>query len=210
MTTEKRDFNKDAATWDENPGRVKMAESVFKSLEDNLKFSEDMDVLDFGCGTGLLSLQILPLVHSVTGADSSSGMLDVLNAKKKAMDLTMLQTLYINIENGEKLSGSYDAVTSSMTMHHIKDPESLFKQFHEILKPGGYLCIADLDPDDGKFHDNKDGIFHEGFQRDEMKTFFTNAGFTEISDVTAAEISKPDADGKMNNFSIFLIIGRKV
>jgi len=210
MTTEKRDFNKDAAAWDENPGRVKMAESVFKSLEDNLKFSEDMDVLDFGCGTGLLSLQILPLVHSVTGADSSTGMLDVLNAKKKAMDLTMLQTLYINIENGEKLSGSYDAVTSSMTMHHIEDPGSLIKQFNDIIKSGGSLCIADLDSDDGKFHDNKDGIFHEGFQRDEMKTLFINAGFTEISDVTAAEISKQDADGKMNNFSIFLITGRKV
>ncbi len=210
MNVEKRDFNKDAATWDENPGRIKMAESVFKSIEKNLKLSKDLDVLDFGCGTGLLSIRLLPLVHSVTGADSSSGMLDVLNSKKNAQKLTKLNTLYINIENGERLTGRYDIVTSSMTMHHIKDPAPLIKQFHEILKPGGYLCIADLDPDEGKFHDNNDGVFHKGFNRVDMKLLFKNQGFTEVSDFTAAELEKPGDNGSMRRFSIFLIIGKKM
>jgi len=210
MTTEKRDFNKDAAAWDENPGRVKMAHSAFEAIEGNLKLSKEMDILDFGCGTGLLSLKLLPFVHSVTGADSSTGMLDVLNSKIKEQNLTGIKTLLIDIDKNEKLTGSFDAVTSSMTMHHIKDPAVLIKHFYAIIKPGGFLCIADLDPDGGKFHENNDGVFHEGFRRDGMKKYFEDAGFTDITDVTAAEISKPDTAGKMNTFSVFLITGKKV
>lgn len=210
MIIEKRDFNKHAAAWDENPGRLEMADSVFSAIQNTLKLSKNMDVLDFGCGTGLLSLRILPFVHTVTGADSSTGMLDVLNSKIAAQNLSMIKTLFINTEHGESLTGTYDVVTSSMTMHHIKDPALLIRQLHEIIKPGGYLCIADLDPDDGKFHDNNYGVFHKGFHRDKMKRLFSDAGFTEISVVTAAEITKPDADGNMNSFTIFLMLGKKL
>jgi len=166
MTSEKRDFNKDAATWDDNPGRVMLTGAVFKSITGNLHLSKNMDVMDFGCGTGLLSVSMLPLVHSVTGTDNSEGMLEVLNSKIAAQNLTGMRTLYVNIDNGESITGSYDVVTSCMTMHHIKDPAPLIKQFYNIIKPGGYLCIADLDPDNGKFHDNNDGVFHNGFNRD--------------------------------------------
>ena len=209
MAQEKRDFNKDAATWDENPGRVKMADSAFEAIDGNMKLSKDMDVLDFGCGTGLLSLKLLPFVNSITAADSSTGMLEVLNSKISAQNLSGIKTLYIDIEKEKTLPGMYNAVTSSMTMHHIKDPGALIKQFYAIIKPEGFLCITDLDPDGGKFHDSNDGVFHEGFSRDEMKGLFKDAGFSEMSDVTAAEISKPDKDGNINSFSIFLIVGKK-
>lgn len=210
MVNIKRDFDKDAITWDENPARVKMAESVFKSITGSIKFSKNMDVLDFGCGTGLLSLLILPLVNSVTCADSSSGMLEVLKSKISTRNLTGAKTLYINADNGDKLPGIYDVVTSSMTMHHIKALTPLLKQFYESIKSGGYLSIADLDTDNGKFHDSNEGVFHEGFNRDVMKMLFRNAGFSEIVDYTATELSKPDKNGIINNFSVFLIVGRKI
>lgn len=210
MSIEKRDFNKDAAKWDENPGRLKMAESVFNTINSNLKLTKNMRILDFGCGTGLLSLRLLPLVHSVTAADSSEGMLEVLNSKITEQNLENIKTLLIDIDKNEHLTGEYDVVTSSMTMHHIKNPAQLLKQFYSIIAPGGSLCIADLDSDEGKFHDDNAGVFHMGFHRDEMKSIFADAGFKDINDFTAAEISKPDKDGNVNTFSVFLIVGRKV
>ncbi len=209
MSTEKRDFNKDAAKWDDNPGRVKMAESVFNTINSNLQLTKSMNILDFGCGTGLLTLHLLPLVNSVTGADSSEGMLEVLNSKIVEYNLQNIKTLFIDIDKDEKLTGEYDVVISSMTMHHIKNPAQLLKQFYSIITPGGFLCIADLDSDEGKFHEDNTGVFHMGFHRDEMKSFFAEAGFTDITDFTAAEISKPDKDGNINKFSVFLIAGRK-
>ncbi len=46
-----------------------------------------MDILDFGCGTGLLTLHFQPLARSVTGLDSSPGMLDALKAKIRDQNL---------------------------------------------------------------------------------------------------------------------------
>ncbi len=209
MKTDKRDFNKEAAQWDQNPGRLKLAESVFKAIKSHPGLSKNMNVMDFGCGTGLLSLHILPLVKSVTGIDSSTGMLEVLNSKIEIQKLSGIKTIYIDIDKGDRLAGEYDLITCSMTMHHIKDPSSLIEQFYDIVRPGGYLCIADLDPDSGLFHEKNDGVFHFGFSRDDVKKHMKNAGFSETFDSTAAEIKKPGVDGNINTFTVFLVTAKK-
>ncbi len=53
---ERRDFNKEAAQWDANSFRVKLAQDVSAAMMRELKLSKDMTVLDFGCGTGLVTL----------------------------------------------------------------------------------------------------------------------------------------------------------
>ena len=55
MKNQPRDFDKQAATWDENPGRVKLAEDVAGAVAQQVALLPDMDGLDFGCGTGLLA-----------------------------------------------------------------------------------------------------------------------------------------------------------
>ena len=68
---EKRNFDSVAASWDANPVRVKLAHDVVRAIRETIPLRPDMDVLDFGCGTGLLSLGLLPMVHTITGVDSS-------------------------------------------------------------------------------------------------------------------------------------------
>ncbi len=67
MTIEKRDFDKAAPTWDQEPQRVKLASDVARAIAETAHPDRGMDVLDFGCGTGLLTLQLQPLVRSITG-----------------------------------------------------------------------------------------------------------------------------------------------
>ena len=74
-------FDQSAATWDNKPERIALAKAVGEAILREAKPTGDMDILDYGCGTGLVSLFLLPHVHSMTGVDSSSGMLDVLNKK---------------------------------------------------------------------------------------------------------------------------------
>ena len=52
-----------------------------------------------------------------------------------------------------------------MTLHHIPDVARLLAEFRNVLKPGGRLCIADLDSDGGRFHEDSTGVFHPGFDR---------------------------------------------
>ncbi len=209
MNTEKRDFNNEAASWDENPARVKLAQNVADAISKQVELNHEMDVMDFGCGTGLLTLNIQPFVNSVTGIDNSQGMLDILNSKINKLKLNNAGSLFVDLDKGDIIHGQYDLVISNMTLHHIKDTDSLLNQFHNILKPGGYLCLSDLDLDDGKFHGDNTGVFHNGFSRRKLQKSFTIAGFQNITETTAAEITKPTADGEMKTFTIFLMTGRK-
>ncbi len=81
MINEKKNFDQEAATWDEEPRRVKLVFDIADAILQAVALTPNMDVLDFGCGTGLLTLRLQPFVRSITGVDSSQGMLDVLKMK---------------------------------------------------------------------------------------------------------------------------------
>jgi ubiquinone/menaquinone biosynthesis C-methylase UbiE len=209
MNIERRDFDKEATTWDEVPARVKLANDIAAAISEEILLTSAMDVLDFGCGTGLLTLHLQPVVHSITGVDSSRGMIDVLKAKIGRENLSNIKTQYLDTEKGDILKSTYHLIVSGMTLHHIKEIRPLLDQFYRILMPSGYLCIADLDLDDGRFHDNNNGVFHFGFDRILLRKDFMEAGFDDIRDRTAAEVMKPGSDGGMRSFTIFLMTGRK-
>lgn len=209
MNTEKRDFNKEAALWDENPVRVKMAQDVAHAISNQITLTPEMDIMDFGCGTGLLTMQIQPFVRSITGVDNSEGMLNKFNSKVTKLNLNNISSLFIDLDNGDTLKGNYNLVVSNMTLHHIKEIQSLFNQFYNVIKPGGYLCLSDLDLENGKFHSDNTGVFHNGFSREVLKNTFADTGFVNIEDTTAAEVTKPSIDGEIKTFSIFLITGQK-
>ena len=94
-------------------------------------------------------------------------------------------------------------------MHHVPDTAALFKQWYELLLPGGLVAAADLDTEDGSFHGDNTGVFHLGLDREHLKLLLLKAGFHDIRTVTAATMTK-DIEGKgKREFPVFLIIGRK-
>lgn len=77
-----------------------------------------------------------------------------------------------------------------------------------MLRPKGVLAFADLDAEDGTFHNDNTGVFHFGFDRKELNTILQKTGFREVRDTTAASIIKEGAGGA-REYTVFLIIGRK-
>jgi 2-polyprenyl-3-methyl-5-hydroxy-6-metoxy-1,4-benzoquinol methylase len=209
MNDEKKDFDQEAATWDEEPRRVKLVQDIADAISRAVVLTPDMDVMDFGCGTGLLTLRLQPLVHSITGVDSSQGMLDVLKAKIEQRHLSNVRPQLIDIEQRNALTGRYHLIATSMTFHHVRDIKPLLQQFHAVLDPAGYLCIADLDLEGGRFHSSNEGVFHFGFDRAMLRQSLLEAGFDDVMDTTAAEMVKPGPDGTNERFTVFLILGRK-
>jgi len=200
---EQNRFDEAAATWDEKPRRVKTARDVAAAIARRVELSREMDVLDFGCGTGLLSLALQPLVRSVTGVDTSPGMLDVLRAKVREGGITSVATVLL--ERGARPvlpAGPFDLVVSSMALHHVEDLASLFRAFRSCLRPGGLVALADLDREDGTFHEDPRDVFHLGFERDEVIGLLHGAGFTELAATTAATVRKNDRE-----YPIFLVAG---
>jgi ubiquinone/menaquinone biosynthesis C-methylase UbiE len=209
MNDNKRDFDREAAQWDENPGRVKMASDVSDAIILHVPLNTSIRAMDFGCGTGLLTLRIAPLVGSIVGVDSSQGMLDVLRKKISKQKIDNVTTSLIDLDKGDVPAGNYDLTVSSMTFHHIEKITPLLKLFYGCLAPGGYVSVADLDPDDGFFHHDNKGVIHFGFERAQMRHAFAEAGFERIHDVTAAEVEKPTIKNGIRRFTVFLMIGQK-
>jgi ubiquinone/menaquinone biosynthesis C-methylase UbiE len=209
MTGQPRDFNAAAGTWDENPMRVKMGKDVARAIRDTIGLTPDMDVLDFGCGTGLLTLQLQPYVRTITGTDSSPGMLEVLTAKIGAGGLTSVRTSLFDPENPVSLEGEYDLIVSSMTFHHIPEIPTLLDILCSHLRPGGRLAIADLDREGGRFHDSNEGVFHFGFDRALLKKEMEDAGFAKVRNRTAAIIHKSSPVCQDRSFTVFLMTAGK-
>jgi ubiquinone/menaquinone biosynthesis C-methylase UbiE len=209
MHDEKRDFDKEAATWDEDPGRVKVTNDIADVLLEEIRPTPDMDALDFGCGTGLVTLRLSPLVRSVTGVDSSTGMLDILKAKIENRKILNVRTRHLDLDQGDVLDGCYHLVVSSMTLHHVKEIGPLLERLYKIVAPGGCLCIADLDLDEGQFHSDNTGVFHFGFDREILHQAFTAAGLIDVRTRTATEVVKPARNGELRAFTVFLMTGCK-
>ncbi|MFH1036101.1 MAG: class I SAM-dependent methyltransferase [Pseudomonadota bacterium] len=206
MNGETRDFDKVAASWDQEPRRVNLARDVATAIMAAIPLAPDMAVMDFGCGTGLLSLFLLPQVARVTGVDTSRGMLEALEAKIAAQKLANLST-YLDPQEGQALPGGYDLIVSSMTLHHVPEVPALLARLVAALKPGGRLALADLDPEEGQFHPDATGVFHNGLERAWLADQMRQAGLTQVQERTAATMNKPARDGNLRDFSIFLITG---
>jgi ubiquinone/menaquinone biosynthesis C-methylase UbiE len=206
---ERKDFNQEAGQWDANPGRVKLANDVADAVIRDGAPDRSMDALDFGCGTGLVTLRLQPFVKTITGADSSDGMLGVLRGKVQAAGLQNVKTVPVDFEHGGQIDGSFHFIVSSMTLHHVPDTAALFRRWHDLLAPGGTLCFADLDSEDGSFHGDNTGVFHFGFDRKKLKELLGAAGFRDIGDSTAATMVRDVAGGGKRSFTIFLISARK-
>ncbi|WP_263486814.1 class I SAM-dependent methyltransferase [Clostridium estertheticum] len=103
----------------------------------------------------------------------------------------------------------FDVVYNSMVLHHIQDTEAMIKTFYELLNKDGYLCVVDLDKEDGSFHKKyQDFDGHNGFIQDDLKNILIGAGFKDIEANTVFYGEKIIEDQKIN-YSLFLMKARK-
>jgi tRNA (cmo5U34)-methyltransferase len=207
MTNQGMDFDQAAASWDQEPRRVRLAQEVARAIAQAVPLGPAMEVLDFGCGTGLLSLNLRHLVGRITGADTSRGMLRALEAKVAALGSSNVTTWHLDPQDNQTLPGSYDLIVSNMTLHHVEDVPGLLARLAAALKPGGHLALADLDPEQGQFHPDEAGVFHHGFERAWLRQQMRAVGLTQVQERTAAVMNKPARDGVPRDFSIFLLTG---
>ena len=92
-----RHFDEAAKNWDSEPRRVALMKAIGEAILRDAKPASNMDVLDYGCGTGLIGLFLLPHVRSVTGTDNSPGMLEVLQDKIAGEGLENMKAIHTSL-----------------------------------------------------------------------------------------------------------------
>lgn len=192
-------FKEKAEDWDEKEGSRERAAAITKAIRERISVDRGSVLLDFGAGTGLLSEPFASRVKKIIAVDTSEAMLSQL--KKKPVFNGKLETVCRNIVT-EPLEAQVDIIISSMSMHHVKDVEDLIGQFARLLPSGGQLALADLDKEDGTFHDEgTEGVHHHGFDRSELQNLLEKQGFEDIAFTTVYTMIHDD--GK--EFPIFLV-----
>ena len=202
-------FDKAASSWDEAPERVEMAKHFATAIEDIVPLDSNMQVMDFGCGTGNVAIRLAPFVGMITAVDSSAGMVDVLGKKLAESNTKNIKPLLTELDEDSFRKPCFDLIYTCMTFHHIDDIEHVLQIFYKMLNPSGYLVLIDLEKEDGSFHDDKTGVVHFGFDRELLSRTLEDIGFTDIYSRTAYTRVKTLPSGISREYPIFLITGMK-
>ncbi len=195
-------FQDKAPDWDANEMVRALSAAIGSAMLARIPFDESMTVMDFGAGTGLLTAQVAPRVERVLAVDTSQAMLERLQAKPELQGRVEILCQDILVEPPAR---QVDAIISAMALHHVEDTDHLLAVFNRLLKPGGWLALADLDTEDGSFHpEDVQGVYHHGFDRDDLASRLARQGFTDIRFTTAHEVQR---DGK--TYPVFLVTAKK-
>ena len=203
-------FDQAAATWDDNPRRVEMAGAVAEAMRRDVPLRPDMKVMDFGCGTGLITRRLGSQVASITAADTSSEMLAVLARKAQASGLRNVETLLLEPGYPSPQGPTYDVIVSSMVLHHIEDVPHLLERFATWLRPGGWVAIADLEPEDGTFHADGRHVIHHGIDPSALAGQIETNGLAVRSVRTVHTIRRqPEGAAEVRAYPVFLLTAQK-
>jgi ubiquinone/menaquinone biosynthesis C-methylase UbiE len=202
------DFDQRAATWDANPIRVERARAVAQAIAAAVPLTPHMSAFEYGCGTGLLSFSLQPQLGAITLADNSSGMLAVLAEKIAAAGITNMAPLHLDLSTDALPAQRCQLIYTLLTLHHIPDVEPILRAFYAMLAAPGWLCIADLDKEDGTFHRPEEPVPHHGFARAGLEATLRQIGFSSVRSSTVYQIPRP-VNGETKYFPMFLMVAEK-
>jgi len=161
-----------AKEWDTNSDAISYSKKAYESLikETNIKGKR---ILDFGCGTGLLTEKLSPLAHHIVAIDTSSKMISALLSKKlpnvSALSKPLTSEL---IMNNSIFSNKFDVVVASSVFSFIPNYDSILKLLKSLLVSDGLLIQWDwLSPDS-----NPDF----GLSETAIEQSLNKAGFTQV------------------------------
>jgi tRNA (cmo5U34)-methyltransferase len=197
------EFDDKARDWDKNLRHIERSEAIAKAMAETIPLQNSMRALEYGSGTALLSFILRDKFAYITLMDNSREMTQVATEKIAYGSIKNMKPLFFDLEK-EDYNGKFDIIYTQMVLHHVKDIDSIFNKFLNLLNKGGYLAIADLYPEDGSFHgDGFDG--HLGFDVEILAGKLKNIGFTKIRHQECFILKKDNESGSYAEYPIFLL-----
>jgi len=198
-------FNNQAASYDSKHGKTldRLIEEIRARLgfigvdwvddeEDEKKEGaqeKSVRLLDYACGTGVVSRALAPYTTQCVGIDLSENMAATYNARAENQGLTAseMHAYQGNLcdpmdPNPAALAApefsNFDIAAVGLGFHHFDDPSLAARRLAERLKTGGVLMILDFLPHDkpDASHPAASTITHHGFTHDHIKRIFEEAG----------------------------------
>lgn len=185
-----------ANTWDSDTAAITYAENAFSSLTKTVDLT-NKHVLDFGCGTGLLTQKISPLVKDIVALDGSEGMIEQLD--KKALDnvepvVDMLTRGLVAMHPAFR--NQFDLVVASSVCGLIPNYADVSDIIYSLLEKGGQFVQWDwLASDESE---------PQAMTAARAERVLTGVGFSDVQTSTSFEIAT-----EQGNLKVLMVIATK-
>ncbi|MFG0607527.1 class I SAM-dependent DNA methyltransferase [Vibrio mimicus] len=176
------DWDEYAASWESNPSTHIFAQSVFQQLTKILSL-QGKHVLDFGCGTGLLSQLMSPLARDIVALDSSEAMIEELDRKELRNVEPVVDALTRGlVAQHPAFRKQFDLVVASSVCAFLPNFQDAADIIFTLVDEGGYFVHFDWLADET-------GDTDMSLTANEIETVLRNAGFASIDVQVAFEVT---------------------
>jgi len=196
-------FKAKAAQWD-SPDKIAMTKKFLSEMLFNINPISSWKALELGAGTGLVGLNVEPLVGKVVMVDTSESMLEVM--KQKVYNHSKVEIVHGEVFDYKQQD--IDFLFSAMAFHHLNDVEKTLQHLATITKSGAWVVVGDLVTEDGSFH-GFEPIPYCGFDTVVLSKQFTKAGF-EVKLVKIYNVITRITDEKTTNYEQFMLIAKRL
>jgi 2-polyprenyl-3-methyl-5-hydroxy-6-metoxy-1,4-benzoquinol methylase len=141
-------MNKTERFWDKQSIKFeklvnKDEQSFIKIIENTRKYLKNSDkVLDFACGIGTSSINMINYVKEIQAIDISSGMIEVAKRRMKKLPIKNIYFIQTTLFDEQFKSESFDVITAFNILHLLEDPKIAIHRINELLKPGGIFISS--------------------------------------------------------------------
>lgn len=189
-------FNHKAGSFD-SPKNIFIANLIRQEVEKQIVDFSDKCILDFGGGTGLVSLPLATQSKSVMLVDISDKMLEQAHLKVKKQAINNVHLLQQDLLS-TPLNQLFDIILVSRVLHHMSNIEEILNVFRNHLADDGQLFIADFVKTDTN---------HHGFHLVDLEGKLSQSGF---SSVQSQIIYSADKLFLGNYAELFLTLAQKI
>lgn len=170
----------------DTPERSQIAKVASDAIREYLVDTKKKNAIDFGCGTGLVSMNLMNDFQSILFLDTSQNMINQVKQKISRFNIQNADTLCFDLEKDNLTDLHTDYIFMVQVLLHIKEFKSLLLKLYDILETGGHLIIIDFN----RNNEIASELVHVGFDQEMLKEIMLNIGYKNIQSKTFYNGSK--------------------
>lgn len=157
-------------------GRTAVSLASANAIREQLAGLSVGTAVDFGCGTGVVGLELAGDVGRMIFVDSAQAMLREVERKLSAQGVHNAETLWLDLETEAQTDLRADVIFMVQVLLHIPDVPKLLTKLRGLLNPGGRLLIVDFDFNPAVVSDK----VHSGFDQADLAQLIAGLGYSAV------------------------------
>jgi len=160
--------------------RIQIAKVSSDAIREYLVDAKSKKAIDFGCGTGLVGMNLLNDFNSMLFLDTSQNMINQIKQKISDLNIQNVDTLCFDFEKEGQSDLHADYIFMAQVLLHINDVELVLSRLYDVLNVGGHLLIVDFNKNEEIVSD----MVHNGFDQVKLTDIMTKIGYRDIQSKT--------------------------